>query len=63
MGSLWGHFGVHWVHFGLAVGHFRDTWGHFGRTAVTLDHFGLSLGPLWVYEGPFTKNAHFSNGF
>ena len=51
LGALWGHFGVT---LGLDLVSVGDL--------ASLDgHFAIIVESLWVYKGPFSKNAHFSN--
>ena len=64
---LWEHL----RHMGVTLG---PCWGHFGISLgsvwVSMGDFGSVVGDsamivesVWVCEGPFSKNTHFSNRF
>ena len=41
------------------MGRVRDALGHFNLIRMTLDHFGTTLGPLFVYESSFSKHLSY----
>ena len=75
LGRLWGHFGVtlgllweHLRHVGVTLGAlWGQVWVSLGLVWVSghdfgsLDgHFAIIVDSPWVYEGPVSKNTHFS---
>ena len=65
--SVWEHLrhsglllGSRWVYFGISFGLVWVSVGDFG----SLDgHFAMIVEPLWVYEGPFSKNTYSPHRF